>query len=74
MSSVAALADRHTVVVQMVAFSDQDWQLLRYLETMEEAGLREMFLPTLEGEFRRQAVAQCTRPALVQRPTWRNAG
>lgn len=49
MSSVAALADRSTVIVQMVAFSNPDWQLKRYLETMEEAGLTEAFLPTLNG-------------------------
>ena len=50
MSSVAALADRNTVVVQMVAFSQRSWQLPRYLETMEEAGLQEMFLPVLKGQ------------------------
>jgi hypothetical protein len=50
MSSVAALADRRTVVVQMVAFSDATWQLPRYLESIEEAGLQEMFLPALRGE------------------------
>jgi hypothetical protein len=50
MSSVAALADDRTVIVQMVAFSDASWQLPRYLETMKEAGLQEMFLPTLQDE------------------------
>jgi hypothetical protein len=50
MSSVAALADRRTVVVQMVAFSERSWQLPRYLKTMEEAGLQEMFLPMLKGK------------------------
>ena len=50
MSSVAALANRRTVVVQMVAFSEPKWQLRRYLETMEEAGLQEMFLPILDGK------------------------
>ncbi|WP_407167928.1 DNA methyltransferase [Bradyrhizobium sp. ORS 111] len=50
MSSVAALADRDTIVVQMVAFSAPDWQLPRYLEAMEEAGLTELFLPSLKGE------------------------
>jgi len=53
MSSVAALADEQTVVAQMVAFSDASWQLPCYLEAMEEAGLREMFLPALrEGDGR----------------------
>jgi hypothetical protein len=50
MSSVAALANRHTVFVQMVAFSEPRWQLKRYLETMEEAGLIEVFLPVLKGK------------------------
>jgi DNA methylase len=50
MSSIAALADHHTTIVQMVAFANPSWQLARYLETMEEAGLSEVFLPTLQGE------------------------
>ncbi len=50
MSSVAALADEHTVVVQMVAFSDPSWQVKQYLRTMEEAGLQEVFLSTLCNE------------------------
>jgi hypothetical protein len=49
MSSVASIADKRTVVVQMVAFSEPKWQLQRYLETMEEAGLTEAFLPALRG-------------------------
>jgi hypothetical protein len=50
MSSVAALADANTMIVQMVAFSDPKWQLPCYLETMEEAGLQEYFLPSLKDE------------------------
>src|SRR5262249_12700682 len=50
MSSVAALADERTVIVQMVAFSEPDWQLPRYLDTMQEAGLREMKLPLLRRQ------------------------
>jgi hypothetical protein len=50
MSSVAAIASEGTAIVQMVAFSDVSWQLERYLKTMEEAGLQEMFLPTLQGQ------------------------
>jgi hypothetical protein len=49
MSSVAALADHDTTIVQMVAFSDADWQLPRYLEAMAQAGLEELFLPALKG-------------------------
>jgi hypothetical protein len=50
MASVAALSDANTVIVQMLAFSEASWQLPRYLETMEEAGLRELFLPALQDE------------------------
>jgi DNA methylase len=50
MSSVAAVADKRTVIVQMVAFSEPSWQLPRYLETMDEAGLRELRLPSLRRE------------------------
>jgi hypothetical protein len=49
MSSVAMIADRHTVIVQMLAFSEPDWQLEHYLETLKEAGLKEAFLPALKG-------------------------
>jgi hypothetical protein len=50
MSSVAAIADSETVIVQMIAFSSPTWQLRRYLDAMEEAGLAELFLPKLKGE------------------------
>lgn len=50
MSSVAALADDDTVIVQMVAFSEPDWQLPRYLEAMEASGLAEMRLPVLKSD------------------------
>lgn len=50
MSSVAALADRDTTVVQMLAFSDLAWQLPQYLECMAAAGLEEVFLPILAGQ------------------------
>ena len=48
MSSMAALADDDTTVIQMVAFADPKWQLPRYLETMEESGLSEIFLLSLK--------------------------
>ena len=31
----------------MVAFAEPEWQLPRYLETLREAGLVEVFLPSL---------------------------
>lgn len=49
MSSVAAVANEETIIVQMLAFSDATWQLERYLATMEEAGLQEAFLPALKS-------------------------
>lgn len=49
MRSVARIADAQTMVLQLVAFSDAGWQLPRYLETMEQAGLTEVFLPALRG-------------------------
>jgi hypothetical protein len=48
-SSIVRLCDPSTTIVQMVAFSDPSWQLPRYLDVMEEAGLREVFLPALAG-------------------------
>lgn len=50
MSSIAALANHHTIIVQMIAFSEPSWQLPRYLETMEQAGLKEGLLPVLKRE------------------------
>jgi hypothetical protein len=49
MSSVAAIANRRTIIVQVVAFSEPSWQLPRYLQTMCECGLSEVFLPALKG-------------------------
>ena len=40
-SSVAAMAGPETTIVQMVAFSDVDWQLPKYLQVMEGCGLVE---------------------------------
>jgi hypothetical protein len=50
MSSVAMLADADTVVVQMLAFSEASWQLPQYLQCMDQAGLTEVFLPSLKGQ------------------------
>jgi hypothetical protein len=50
MTSVAAVADADTVIVQMLAFSEASWQLPQYLECMEDAGLTEVLLPTLKGQ------------------------
>lgn len=50
MSSVAAVADSNSIVIQVVAFSNPTWQLPRYLEAMRDAGLSEIFLPTLKKQ------------------------
>jgi hypothetical protein len=47
--SVAALIDRDTIVVQVVAFSSPAWQLSRYLSVVDDAGLEEIMLPTIPG-------------------------
>ncbi len=39
--SVAAVCDQNTTVVQVVAFSDPDWQLPRYLSVADDVGLEE---------------------------------
>jgi hypothetical protein len=50
MSSAAKVADADTTFVQMVAFSEPAWQLPRYVEAMQEAGLKEYFLSCLKRE------------------------
>ncbi|WIM10144.1 DNA methyltransferase [Enhydrobacter sp.] len=50
MAAVAQLATRKTIVVQMLAFSEAEWQLPKYIETLSKAGLAEVFLPTLIGK------------------------
>jgi hypothetical protein len=49
LTSAAALATDDTVIVQMLAFSQPEWQVDRYLATMEEAGLTEVFLRSLSS-------------------------
>lgn len=44
LDSVAAVCDRNTTLVQVVAFSDPDWQLPRYLSVADDAGFQEHFL------------------------------
>ena len=50
MSSAARIANERTIIVQVVAFSDESWQLQRYLQAMEESGLTEVFLSALSDE------------------------
>jgi hypothetical protein len=49
LKSVAALCDRDTVVVQVVAFAQPEWQLPRYLSVADDVGLDECLLP--EGTY-----------------------
>lgn len=41
-SSIARMAGPETTIVQMVAFSEREWQLPEYLRVMEECGLEEI--------------------------------
>jgi hypothetical protein len=41
-SSISEVSSQETTVVQMVAFSEPEWQLEKYLQVMEEAGLTEI--------------------------------
>lgn len=41
-ASIAQVSGQETTVVQMVAFSEPEWQLEKYLEVMEDAGLIEV--------------------------------
>jgi hypothetical protein len=41
-SSIAQISGQDTIIVQMVAFSEPNWQLPKYLEVMERAGLTEL--------------------------------
>lgn len=50
LARVAEFCDEQTVFVQVVAFSEPDWQLPRYLEATEAAGLAEVRLPILADE------------------------
>jgi hypothetical protein len=46
LQSVAALCERDTMVVQVVAFSQPEWQLPRYLSVADDVGLTELLLPS----------------------------
>lgn len=46
LQSVAALCDRDTMIVQVVAFSQPKWQLSRYLSVADDVGLDECLLPS----------------------------
>jgi hypothetical protein len=50
LARVAEFCDEQTVFVQVVAFSEPEWQLPRYLQAATEAGLAEARLPILAGE------------------------
>ena len=59
MSSVAKVCDRESTIVQMVAFSEAEWQLPRYIEAMNKVGLSEFFLPELRGNHDGRLGAKC---------------
>ncbi len=45
LQSVAALCSADTMIVQVVAFSEPEWQLPRYLSVADDVGLSECLLP-----------------------------
>ena len=69
MSSIAMLADKHTVVVQMVAFSDASWQLPR--TEFEHAASAHVELALHEGD--RVLVALVQRQDRLRHTGWRLA-
>ena len=50
LTNIATLCRKETVVVQVVAFTEPEWQLPRYLEANEAAGFTEMKLLALAGK------------------------
>ena len=49
-SSVRGLVDKNSLVVQLVAFSEPEWQLPAYLKAMEESGFKELY-PVCAPEY-----------------------
>lgn len=47
LQSIAAMCTRETIIVQVLAFSEPEWQLPRYLATADDAGMRESLLPNV---------------------------
>jgi hypothetical protein len=45
LQSVAAVCDPDTMIVQVVAFSEPEWQLPRYLSVADDVGMEECLLP-----------------------------
>jgi hypothetical protein len=48
-NEIASVAAPDTIIVQMVAFSEPEWQLTRYLSIMRQCGLEELLLPFHPG-------------------------
>jgi hypothetical protein len=46
LQSVAAICGRDTMIVQVVAFAQPEWQLPRYLSVADDVGMAERLLPT----------------------------
>lgn len=47
--SIANLSNSKTMLVQIIAFSEPDWQLPIYIETLESAGWEEAFFPEISN-------------------------
>ena len=46
-SSLSKIADRETILVQLVGFSDPSWQLPKFLSVLEMAGFNEIKFASL---------------------------
>ena len=49
-SHVLKFCDEKTIFIQVVSFSEPEWQLARYLEASRAAGLKELRVPILADE------------------------
>jgi len=45
--SLSQVADENTLIAQLIAFSDPEWQLPRYIDVLNNVGLKEIKLPQL---------------------------
>jgi hypothetical protein len=46
-ASLSKIADKRTLLIQLVAFSDPSWQLPAFLEALQQAGFSEIQLPNV---------------------------
>lgn len=62
-NSLSKVSDSKTKIVQMVAFSQPEWQFPLYLKTLEEAGLKELKL---------SGIANSSKSNILENRIWRD--